>query len=211
MYSVILATNSKGKVLEFQTILSDSFRPHSINVEAIGEYIANFSVEENGTSFAENAIQKALTGFRLIGLPCLADDSGLCVRALDGEPGVKSARWLGGDASDSDRNSALLTRLSDVPIDLREASFVCDVALAISDDILLMGHGECRGRIACYQAGNEGFGYDSVFIPENADITMAELSQVEKNRISHRGAATIDLISKLSSEHMELICRKVAK
>ncbi len=146
-------------------------------------------IEETGTTFEQNAILKA-NGYQSIsGLMSLADDSGLEVDALGGQPGVLSARYAGEDASDTERLDYLLSKLKDVPWEKRTARFRCVIAIALPDGKIELCDGACEGLITFEPKGTSGFGYDPVFYVPNFDKTMAELTSEEKNSISHRGQA----------------------
>lgn len=155
---------------------------------------------ETGATFEENALAKARDGFNATGLPCVADDSGLAVEALNGMPGVLSARWSGvaGDAAEKDRaNTALLlAQLADVPDERRGAAFVSACALVSSAGEVVV-RGEWPGVIVREPRGDGGFGYDPVFLPEGSQRTAAELSPAEKDAVSHRGRALAALLPAL--------------
>ena len=146
-------------------------------------------IEEEGETFEENASKKALTVSSLTGLPAIADDSGLVIEALGGEPGVRSARFAGENASDADRIAKLLSLLEGVPFEGRKAKFVCVIALANPEGEVKLFKGECQGYISTEPRGEEGFGYDPVFIVPRYGRTFAELGLEVKNRISHRAKA----------------------
>lgn len=148
----------------------------------------------------DNAIKKALAyGSGRTGL-ILADDSGLCVAALGGEPGVHSARYAGPHASDADNRRLLLARLEHLPVEAREATFWCALALACDGEILTTVEASCPGRIALLPAGSEGFGYDPLFVPSGAATTFAQMAPAEKDRYSHRARAVAQLLSALPAE-----------
>jgi XTP/dITP diphosphohydrolase len=149
----------------------------------------NGSVEETGTTFTENACLKARTLCERSGLLTLADDSGLEVDALDGEPGIRSARYAGPGATDHDLVNKLLTNLRDVPPEKRGARFRCVIAIATPEGRVYTRSGNCAGRIADAPYGEFGFGYDPVFLVPELGLTMAQLSARVKNRLSHRGRA----------------------
>lgn len=144
---------------------------------------------ETGETFAENALAKARVAARATGLPAIADDSGLEVDALGGEPGVMSARYAGESASDADRYRRVLTLLAEVPDERRTARFRCAAAFVSPEGAELFAEGTCEGRIARAPAGAGGFGYDPIFLPEGHEITMAQLTPEQKHAISHRGRA----------------------
>lgn len=188
-----------------QIVLATS-NPHK--VEEINAITQNFGVEfilppqgfdpvENGKTFEDNALIKAKEANRLTNMPSLADDSGLCVDALDGEPGIHSARYAD---TPKGRIEKLLNELKSVPIRKRGAKFVCAMTLLDKDGrVLFSGRGECFGEIGFEAKGTNGFGYDPIFIVNGGDFTMAELSEDEKNKISHRAIALSKVINFLSS------------
>jgi len=183
---LLLATTNPGKLGEITLILADV--PFQLRTLADLENMSE--VPETGSTFRDNAVLKA-RGYALqAGVNTIADDSGLEVDALDGAPGVLSARYAGTDASDAERVSVLLTTLSAVSENQRTARFVCASAIASADGkIVHTAEGRCEGRIIFQPRGSNGFGYDPVFIPEGYDRTLAELSAEVKNRISHRARA----------------------
>jgi len=155
-------------------------------------------VEETGTTFAENARLKAAAGCEESGLPCIGDDSGLCVDALNGEPGVYSARYAGEHGNDGANISKLLLAMQGVPESGRTARFVCAVCCVFPDGAELNVQGKCEGKIALVPAGEGGFGYDPVFLPDEVPgFTMAQLSAAQKDEISHRGRAIAQLCEEL--------------
>lgn len=157
-------------------------------------------VEETGTTFEENAFLKAQSGCLESGMPCIADDSGLAVDALDGAPGVFSARYSGEHGNDDKNNELLLKNLKDVPMEQRTARFVSAVCCVFPDGRKITVRGECEGKIAFDLKGNGGFGYDPLFLPEEYEgKTMAQLTPEEKDAISHRGKA-LRLLSKKLEE-----------
>ncbi len=144
---------------------------------------------ETEASFAANALLKARAALAATGLPCLADDSGLCVDALNGMPGVLSARWSGRAGDDAANNALLLGQLGDVPADRRDAHFVCVVALVLPDGREFVEEGVVHGRLLTAPRGSGGFGYDPLFVPEGGAATTAELAVADKDALSHRGRA----------------------
>jgi len=185
MPKLLLATNNKGKVREYKHMLKDL----PFELVSPAEVGINTEVEEIGGSLEENAILKATTLARESQLLTLADDSGLEVDALGGEPGGLSARYAGEGASDEDRVNYLLSRLKDVPEGKRSARFRCVIAIATPDGEVELCPGECEGVITLEPRGEEGFGYDPIFYLPELGKTMAELSLEEKNGVSHRGRA----------------------
>ena len=185
MPKLLLATNNKGKIREYKSLLKGI--PYEI-VTLAGQGITT-EVNEVGGSFEENARLKASTLAKESGLLSLADDSGLEVDALGGEPGSLSHRYAGEGASDADRINYLLSRLKDVPETKRTARFRCVITIATPDGKVELCDGECRGIITSKPRGNQGFGYDPVFYLPELGKTMAELTLEEKNRVSHRAQA----------------------
>ncbi|MGD0174057.1 MAG: RdgB/HAM1 family non-canonical purine NTP pyrophosphatase [Anaerolineales bacterium] len=181
---LLVATTNAGKQREYRELLrevpAEIVFPNDLGI--------TLEVEEDGATFRENAAKKALALARASGLLSLADDSGLEVDALGGEPGVRSSRYAGPGADDSRRRAFLLEKLRGIPAP-RMARFVCVIAIAVPGGDTSFAEGECRGEITLAQRGSNGFGYDPIFQPEGRQVTMAELSPEEKNRISHRARA----------------------
>ncbi|TET51052.1 MAG: RdgB/HAM1 family non-canonical purine NTP pyrophosphatase [Anaerolineales bacterium] len=184
MIDLLIATHNAGKLREYQRLLAEL----PVLLRSPHEVGTSLDVPEDGTTFTENASKKAKAHAEASGLLTLADDSGLEVDALDGAPGIRSARYVRG--SDADRVRALLDHLRDVELDQRTARFRCLVAIATPDGRLETVEGTCEGVIAFEPAGHGGFGYDPVFYLPELGCTMAELDAEEKNRISHRARAT---------------------
>ena len=180
MKKLIIATGNKGKYNEFADIVKN-FADEII----FAPEIARMIVDETGKTYAENAMLKARAWAEKSGLPCLADDSGLEVEALDGAPGLYSARIIPGN--DEDKVSWLLSQLEEKTN--RKARFVAALALCVPGKFTLICEGECKGKISLSQSGKNGFGYDPVFIPDGFNLTFAELSSDIKNKISHRADA----------------------
>ena len=183
---LLLATNNRGKLREYIPMLAGL--PFEVVTLAGAGITAD--VEETGSSLDENAVQKATTYAALSGLLTLADDSGLEVDALGGEPGPLSRRYAGENVSDSERNDYLLAKLEGVPLEKRGARFRCVIAVAKPGGGVETCEGVCEGTIAFDARGEGGFGYDPVFHLPEFDKRMAELTLEEKNRISHRAKAT---------------------
>jgi len=182
---LLLATNNKAKVREYKSLLADlPYRLVTLAEEGI-----NLVVDEIGESMVENARLKATTLAARSGLITLADDSGLEVEVLGGEPGQLSARYAGKGASDRDRINYLLKKLEGVPWEKRTARFKCVIALATPDGKAEFGCGECEGLITFQPKGKYGFGYDPIFYLPSLGKTMAELPLEVKNQVSHRGKA----------------------
>ena len=182
---LLLATNNAGKVVEYRELL----RRLPFELVTPGDVGVDGSVEETGTTFTENARLKARTLCERSSLLTLADDSGLEVDALNGEPGIRSARYAGPNATDRDLVAKLLHNLRGVPPEKRGACFRCVIAIATPDGHVYTRSGSCAGRISDAPQGDFGFGYDPVFLVLDLGRTMAELPAEIKNRLSHRGRA----------------------
>lgn len=196
MQSLLLGTRNPGKVKEIVSILGDS----GWSFTSLENFENVESPEETGDTYSENAIAKARFYAAATGLTALADDSGLEVEALEGTPGVFSARYAGEGASDADRRERLLSELADTADNQRRARFVAVVAIAGPDGTVLnISEGICEGTITFKARGTGGFGYDPLFIPDGYDQTFAELPQDVKNRISHRGRALMKTANFLRS------------
>jgi len=182
---LLLATSNKGKIQEYRALL----RGLGLEIRSPAQLGLHLHVAEGEPTYAGNAAAKALAFARASGLVTLADDSGLEVAALGGEPGVRSSRYAGPGAGDGERIDLLLGRLRGVPPDERAARFVCVIAVATPAGEVLTVEGECRGVIAEAPRGEHGFGYDPVFYLPEYGKTMAELPPELKNRISHRARA----------------------
>ena len=186
MRSLLLGTRNPGKMIEISSILADT----GWSFSSLREFPDVGEAEENFMTFGENAIAKAQFYALATGLCALADDSGLEVAALNGAPGVFSARYAGANASDADRRSLLLSELVKTGDTNRRARFVAVVALANPNgEVLNLSEGICEGSITFAPRGTGGFGYDPVFIPDGYDKTFAELPDTVKNLISHRARA----------------------
>jgi XTP/dITP diphosphohydrolase len=184
---LVVASHNRAKARE----IADILREQDLDFEVLS--LADFPEialpDETGDTFARNAAAKAHFVAQALGLPAVADDSGLDVDALNGEPGVRSARFAGPHATDEDRYRKLLGLLVDVPESERTARFRCAAAYADPDGHAVLAEGICEGRIAFSPAGSGGFGYDPVFLPVGETRTMAQLTPAEKHAISHRGRA----------------------
>ncbi|AFM26415.1 XTP/dITP diphosphatase [Desulfomonile tiedjei] len=182
---ILIATRNKGKVKEIRDLVQGL----PIEFRSMTDFPDLPDVEEDGVTFEENALKKARTLSRETGLITLADDSGLCVDALDGRPGVLSARYGGEDLSDEEKCRRLLHEMDGVPDELRTARFVCVMALVDPNGMERTFEGVCEGKIIHELRGSEGFGYDPIFLYEEAGQTFAEMDRTAKNRVSHRGKA----------------------
>ena len=190
---IIAATKNKNKLREFGEILKGF---EIISQEEAG---VDIDVEETGTTFEENSYLKAKAIYDITGITTIADDSGLCVDALNGEPGVYSARYGGEGYDDKGRFQLLLENMKDVPNEERTARFVCVITL-VGDEGVLTARGECEGRIDYSPKGENGFGYDPVFYVDRFEKTLAEVTPEEKNSISHRGKALKIFAEKLNKK-----------
>ncbi|MCB9898973.1 MAG: RdgB/HAM1 family non-canonical purine NTP pyrophosphatase [Planctomycetes bacterium] len=194
MKRLLVATTNAGKVAE----LTEMLGPLGVELCGLDAFPDVVAAEEAGATFAENAEQKARHYARATGLPTLADDSGLEVDALDGAPGVRSARFAGDEAGDAANNALLLERLAGVTD--RRARFRCVVSLVEGDGPALSAGGTCEGRILEEPRGDGGFGYDPLFVPDAGDgRTFAELSRADKRGLSHRGRALAALLALLKA------------
>ena len=195
MSTLVLATRNRGKIAEMQRLL-DSFSL-SIAVRSSSEFEVD-DVEETGDTFEENALIKATTIARVTGLPAIADDSGLCIDALGGAPGIYSARWAGTHGDDLANIRKVLEQLSNVPSSKRSARFICVIALALPDGRSEVVRGELPGEIRRESAGSNGFGYDPIFQPTGFLQTLAEMTPEAKDEISHRARALREIAPKIA-------------
>jgi XTP/dITP diphosphohydrolase len=184
---LVLATNNRHKVTELTRILAADHV--DVQVASLAEFPGAPDVAETGATFAANALLKAHAIATFTGLPAVADDSGICVDALNGMPGVLSARWSGRHGDDEANLRLLLAQLTDVPDDRRGAQFVCAAALVLPGGEEHVSDGVVAGRLIRERRGRNGFGYDPIFVPAGAGITTAEMDPADKDRISHRGKA----------------------
>ena len=194
---LLIASNNAHKIKEIKAIVGDFFE----EVLSLREAGVDVDVEENGMTFAENAQIKAEAILNLTGYAALADDSGLMVDALGGEPGVYSARYAGVHGDDHANNMKMIENLKDVPKNKRGAQFVSSIALARPGQPIVITTGICRGEITYEARGENGFGYDPYFLPEGMTQTFAELSAEIKNAISHRAMALENLKTVLAEEN----------
>lgn len=185
MDKIVFATTNEGKVKEIKEILGD----FPVEVVSMKEMGITADIEENGTTFEENSLIKARALAKLTGLPALADDSGLEVDYLNGEPGIYSARYLGRDTDYDYKNNYIIDKLSGAKGEDRSARFVCVISLVLPDGREFVERGVVEGLIGYEQKGENGFGYDPIFYLPEYGKTSAELPPWEKNKISHRGKA----------------------
>ncbi len=183
---LLVATRNRKKLRELHRILANSVE---ITLRSLDDVPPYAELPETGATFAENALIKAREGARRTGMATVADDSGLTVEALNGMPGVLSARWAGRHGDDEANVRLLLGQLEDVPLERRGAAFVCAAALVLPDGTEKVVEGRMLGRIVDQPRGTHGFGYDPIFVPASIAQTSAELSDEDKDAISHRGHA----------------------
>lgn len=183
---LVLATRNQGKIVELRRIL-DAISNGTIELVSVDQYRDIADVEETGSTFEENALLKAVAICEATGLPALADDSGLCVDALGGAPGIFSARYSGKHGDDIANLNKVLVELKSVEDSKRSAHFTCVTALVMPDGRKVTKAGEFHGFIAHAPVGEHGFGYDPIFIPQGSSITSAQMSPHEKDLLSHRG------------------------
>ncbi|MFT4299155.1 MAG: RdgB/HAM1 family non-canonical purine NTP pyrophosphatase [Aeromicrobium sp.] len=197
--SVVLASNNVKKLAELRRIVTPLVP--GLEVLGLADVAAYDEPAETEPTFAGNALLKARACVAATGLPALADDSGLCVDALNGMPGVLSARWSGVTGPDKDRanNALLLAQIADVPDARRAARFVCVIALCLPDGTEIVEQGEMPGRILRTEHGGGGFGYDPLFAATGYDVSTAELDPAEKDRISHRGHALAAIAPRIAA------------
>ncbi|MFI6031477.1 RdgB/HAM1 family non-canonical purine NTP pyrophosphatase [Amycolatopsis magusensis] len=198
MTRLLVASRNAKKLGELRRIL-DAEGLGGIEVVGLGDVPEFPEAPETGATFEENALAKARDAAAATGLPSVADDSGLAVDALNGMPGVLSARWSGGHGDDQANLDLVLAQLSDTPDERRGAAFVCAAALVIPDGEELVVRGEWRGVLLREERGSNGFGYDPIFVPDGGTRTSAELDPSEKDALSHRGRALRALLPHLRS------------
>lgn len=196
MQTVVIASGNKGKLKEFRELMADL----PVEVKSLADYPEIGDIEENGATFAENAYIKAKAVYDATGCLCIADDSGLEVDALDGAPGIYSARYAGEKKDDTANNAKLLAALENVPDDKRGAQFHCAIVAITADGSRFDAEGIVRGRILRAPRGENGFGYDPLFYVPEFERTTAELSMDEKNAISHRGKAVRKMVEILKKK-----------
>lgn len=192
MNSLLIGTKNKGKLNEFKQL----FKDHQLTITSLLDHPNQIDVEETGTTFSENAILKAETICNRFNIAVIADDSGLEIEALQGRPGIYSARYAGLEKSDEANIQKVLQEMRHVPWEKRQATFVCVLALAIPGQKTVTFEGRCKGIITEEPKGENGFGYDPIFYIQEKGKTMAELPSTEKNKISHRTKALQKLLNK---------------
>ena len=184
---LVLATRNKGKLKEFKELLKD----FPVEIRSLADFGPIPEVIEDGATFDDNAYKKALFTAKVLGLPAIADDSGLAVEALGGAPGVYSARYAGEKASDTENTAKLLKDMEGIAN--RKATFHCLISIAVPSGPALTYEGTCEGELLTAPRGDDGFGYDPVFFSPELGKTFAELSMAEKNQVSHRGRAMAEM------------------
>ncbi len=189
--NLIIASNNKHKIYEIKTILASKFE----NILSMSEAGIDHETVEDGTTFMENALKKAREIAKLSGSAALADDSGICAHALDNAPGIFSARFSGNHGDDEANNALLMKKLEDKAD--RGAHYTCAIALVFADGREITAEGYMYGEITKDPRGTAGFGYDPLFVPTGKNRTVAEMTDEEKNAISHRANALAELLKKL--------------
>ncbi len=184
---LVLATLNPHKIIELERILADG--KVAADLVGLGEFPGAPGVAETGATFAANALLKATAVAQFTGLPAVADDSGFCVDALNGMPGVLSARWSGKHGDDEANLQLVLSQLADVPDERRGAHFACAAALVLPAGRQHVSEGTVHGRVTRLPRGEHGFGYDPIFVPDRSELTTAEMTPEAKDAISHRGRA----------------------
>lgn len=185
-HKLVLATRNQGKITEFRRIL-DALAPGAIELIGVDQFPDLVDVDETGSTFEENSLLKARYTCQATGLPAIADDSGLCVDALNGDPGIFSARWAGTHGNDQTNLEKVLDQLKDVPDEKRTARFMCVASLVLPDGREQVAEGRFEGHILHAPVGENGFGYDPIFQPLGLSISSAQMSAEEKDLVSHRG------------------------
>jgi XTP/dITP diphosphohydrolase len=189
---IVLATKNAAKLAELHRILQASGL--DVALAGLGDFPGAPEVAETGRTFAANAVLKARSAAEFTGLPAVADDSGLCVDALNGMPGVLSARWAGRHGDDQANLDLVLAQLADVAEPDRGAHFACAAAIVLPSGTERMAEGRLYGQLARVPRGTNGFGYDPIFLPDSSDLTTAEMESAAKDAISHRGRALRALV-----------------
>lgn len=185
-HKLVLATRNQGKIVEFRRIL-DALAPGAIELIGVDQFPDLVDVEETGSTFEENSLLKARYTCQATGLPAIADDSGLCIDALNGDPGIFSARWAGSHGNDQANLEKVLAQLKDVADEKRTAHFMCVASLVLPDGREQVAEGRFEGHILHAPVGENGFGYDPIFQPLGLSISSAQMSAEEKDLVSHRG------------------------
>ena len=198
-YQLLLATRNRGKIEEFRRIL-EALAPGEIELLGLDAFPDTHDVIEDGATFTENALKKAREMSLATGIAAIADDSGLCIDALNGDPGIYSARWAGNHGDDAANNEKVLQQLREIPDGKRGAHFTCVAALYLPDGSSHIEEGRFDGSILRAPVGEEGFGYDPIFKPLGSELTFGELPHGEKDKISHRGQALRKIAPRISKD-----------
>ncbi|MBN7773786.1 XTP/dITP diphosphatase [Clostridium aminobutyricum] len=191
---IVAASQNKHKIMEMEAI-TKQFGMEIVGRDDFG--VPKVEIVEDGVTFEENSLKKAEGVMKLCGKITIADDSGIVVDALDGAPGVYSARFSGEECDDNKNNQKLLEMLEDVPMEKRTARYVAVITMAFPDGRVLVARGECEGHILLEESGQNGFGYDPLFRPVGYPVSFGEIPPEEKNKISHRAKALIELQKQL--------------
>jgi len=199
-HKLVLATRNQGKITEFRRIL-DALAPGEIELVGVDQFPDLVDVEETGSTFEENSLLKARYTSHATGLPAIADDSGLCVDALNGDPGIYSARWAGAHGDDQANIVKVLEQLKDIDDEKRGAYFMCVASLVLPDGREHVAEGRFDGHILREPVGENGFGYDPIFQPLGFTISSAQMSAEEKDLLSHRGKS----LRKIAPHVIELL------
>lgn len=200
MLEIIFATKNKGKINEINEIIGEVSDKDVLKVISMEEYGVDIDVVEDGLTFEENSLKKAVEIMKATQKVVLSDDSGLEIDFLDKAPGVYSARYMGEDTPYSIKNAKILELLKDVPFEKRTARFICVISLALPNGKTISKRGVMEGYIAENISGENGFGYDPIFYIKDLDKTSAELTPEEKNKISHRGKALRLMVDEIMKE-----------
>lgn len=198
MHRIVLATRNVGKIKEFQRIFAE-VAPGSIELVGMENFPHLTDVDETGQTFEENALLKARAVCHETGLPAIADDSGLSIDALNGSPGILSARWSGVHGNDRANIAKVLSELRDLPRTSRSAHFTCVTALVMPDGREVIQEGILPGEILSEPIGNNGFGYDPIFLPHGSELSLAQMDAVTKDEISHRGQSVRAIAPRVAS------------
>lgn len=198
MHRIVLATRNAGKIKEFQRIFAE-VAPGSIELVGMENFPHLTDVDETGQTFEENALLKARAVCHETGLPAIADDSGLSIDALNGSPGILSARWSGVHGNDRANIAKVLSELRDLPRTSRSAHFTCVTALVMPDGREVIQEGILPGEILSEPIGNNGFGYDPIFLPHGSELSLAQMDAVAKDEISHRGQSVRAIAPRVAS------------
>lgn len=194
--TIVVATNNEGKLKEIKSVLGNEFK-----ILSLKDANCEIEVEEDGNTFEENALKKAKEVYERVKMPCLADDTGLCIDYFDGWPGIRTARFLGEKVSKEERNDYILSKMRETKKEERKAKVITALALVIDTKQVIVSEGQLEGYIAREKKGQNGFGFDEIFELETGN-TLAELSLEEKNKLSSRKKALENLKKKIKGESL---------